>query len=632
MIPARQARPRRTWRSKASSRPSVEQEPERDVERDDERDGRREGAVELLLRRRACAPSRSRSAAASSARPAPSAAAETEANARPGGVISAFCEPETTTSMPQSSVSSGTAPRLETASTTTSAPASFAAAASAWTSATTPVEVSEWARKTSETGSISPSWRARSSARRRLAPRVAELLDLAAERARHRRPALAEVPGRDDEHALAGRAEVGDRRLERAGARAREEEHVALGAVHLLQPLEHARVDLAEVRRAVVDDRLGERGEHLRRHGRRPGREQVPLLRHRPQPSAAPGRRLCVSETQGSSRPAQPSRSEAPNAACVSETQCHYAPGVEALLAFAAALLTLRLAGCSPRRWRARRQPHLLAWSAGLARLRARGRRDRAGARGRLERRELPRLLPLRRPARPRRSSAPGSLLRRRRPRGRADRARLHRARGRGRARRAARGADRRHVDPGGAGAPRALPGPDARDRRQRRRLARADRGRRPRASGVARSATRSCSPASRSPPSAARSPGSARPRRPPSSPSGAGLLYAGTVVRSANKYLPFANKTIASLRPQQRAVRAPAAFPRPASAVVSPSKEIYVRNLFVRLLVLAGALSIALGAVAQTDAPAPRRPRRASGAAGGRSPSTAPRRGAGSP
>jgi aspartate aminotransferase-like enzyme len=43
-------------------------------------------------------------------------------------------------------VSSGSAPRLEIASTATSAPACFATAASAWTSATTPVEVSEWVR------------------------------------------------------------------------------------------------------------------------------------------------------------------------------------------------------------------------------------------------------------------------------------------------------------------------------------------------------------------------------------------------------------------------------------------------------------------------------------------------------
>ena len=50
LIPARQARPRRTCRSKAASRPLVEQQAERDVERDDERDRGREGAVELLLR------------------------------------------------------------------------------------------------------------------------------------------------------------------------------------------------------------------------------------------------------------------------------------------------------------------------------------------------------------------------------------------------------------------------------------------------------------------------------------------------------------------------------------------------------------------------------------------------------
>src|SRR3954467_4803427 len=45
--------------------------------------------------------------------------------------MSAFCEPETTTSRSQASASQGRAPRLETASTTTSAPASLAAAAGA---------------------------------------------------------------------------------------------------------------------------------------------------------------------------------------------------------------------------------------------------------------------------------------------------------------------------------------------------------------------------------------------------------------------------------------------------------------------------------------------------------------------
>ena len=40
---------------------------------------------------------------------------------------------------------------------------------------------------------------------------------------------------------------------------------------------------------------------------------------------------------------------------------------MEALLAFAAALLTLRLAGLLLRQWRERRQPQFAAWAAGLA-------------------------------------------------------------------------------------------------------------------------------------------------------------------------------------------------------------------------------------------------------------------------
>ena len=70
----------------------------------------------------------------------------TEAIARPGGHISAFCEPERTTSTPQASVSSGTAPSEETASTTSVA--SPTAALIAWMSVTTPVEVSDCVQKT----------------------------------------------------------------------------------------------------------------------------------------------------------------------------------------------------------------------------------------------------------------------------------------------------------------------------------------------------------------------------------------------------------------------------------------------------------------------------------------------------
>ena len=122
----------------------VEDHPERDVEAADQRHGRRERGVEDLLRLAASRASRSRScatAAASSQR-----RSATLAIARPGGHISAFCEPETTTSIPQASVSSGTAPSDETASTTRIA--SPTAALIACTSATTPVEVSDCVQKT----------------------------------------------------------------------------------------------------------------------------------------------------------------------------------------------------------------------------------------------------------------------------------------------------------------------------------------------------------------------------------------------------------------------------------------------------------------------------------------------------
>jgi hypothetical protein len=45
----------------------------------------------------------------------------------------------------------------------------------------------------------------------------------------------------------------------------------------------------------------------------------------------------------------------------------HYAAAVDALLAFGAALLSLRLAGRLVGRWRARRAPELAAWAASLA-------------------------------------------------------------------------------------------------------------------------------------------------------------------------------------------------------------------------------------------------------------------------
>ena len=70
----------------------------------------------------------------------------------PGDADSAFCEPPTATSIPHSSNANGTAPRLETTSTTTSAPASFATRASSRIGWITPVEVSECVSRTALTG------------------------------------------------------------------------------------------------------------------------------------------------------------------------------------------------------------------------------------------------------------------------------------------------------------------------------------------------------------------------------------------------------------------------------------------------------------------------------------------------
>ena len=89
----------------------------------------------------------------------------------------------------------------------------------------------------------------------RLAPGVAEHVHVRAERGRHRDPALAEAPGRDHEMPLARRDEVRHRRLERAGARGSEEEHVVLRPADLAQPGEHALVDRQELGAAVVDAR-----------------------------------------------------------------------------------------------------------------------------------------------------------------------------------------------------------------------------------------------------------------------------------------------------------------------------------------------------------------------------------------
>ena len=209
---ARTARGRAPSRLRGRPRPSTEVAVERRVEalveqhlgarRRAQRQGRyeeRAGDVERRLRLARALPVEVEARVEDPV--AARAASETAARPSPGGDMSAFCEPETTTSRPQASVSHGAAPRLETASARTSAPASLAAAARGagrrrrlpWTSR------SERARRPLASRSLSLG--AQVVRVGCLSPRVAEHVHVRAERGRHRDPALSEAPGGDHEDA-----------------------------------------------------------------------------------------------------------------------------------------------------------------------------------------------------------------------------------------------------------------------------------------------------------------------------------------------------------------------------------------------------------------------------------------------
>ena len=91
---------------------------------------------------------------------------------------------------------------------------------------------------------------------RNLAPGVLERLHLGAVRGGDRAPALAELPGGDDEHALARRAQVRHCGLHRAAPRRAEKQHIAPGAEDLAQACERSLVDRPEVGAPVMHDRL----------------------------------------------------------------------------------------------------------------------------------------------------------------------------------------------------------------------------------------------------------------------------------------------------------------------------------------------------------------------------------------
>ena len=184
--------------------------------------GRR--ALALALRR--LAPVEVVAAAAVAVPRRSSARWETEANASPGGIISAFCEPATTTSTPHSSCSHSAAPRPETASTTSIAPWRWTTSAIAWTSWTMPVEVSLSVAKTTSMPACSVAG-GRSRPGRGARPSPAR-----SARARRRRPRRARssarrtCPRRSASTFVPGPHEVGDGGLHRARAARREHEHV----------------------------------------------------------------------------------------------------------------------------------------------------------------------------------------------------------------------------------------------------------------------------------------------------------------------------------------------------------------------------------------------------------------------
>ena len=116
-------RRRRTPRGgrRCASAPSTAHQPDALVDLVDDRDRRRERRLAVGVPRRDGRAGRGRSAASSRSPSRPSARSEAAIMARPGAAIHAFCEPVTTTSTPQASISNGTAPRPDTLSTRMSA-------------------------------------------------------------------------------------------------------------------------------------------------------------------------------------------------------------------------------------------------------------------------------------------------------------------------------------------------------------------------------------------------------------------------------------------------------------------------------------------------------------------------------
>ena len=88
-------------------------------------------------------------------------------------------------------------------------------------------------------------------------------------------PSLAELAAIDEDGVLAGREQVDDRGLHRAGAARREEDDFFPGAEQRLQALARLVERLGEFGGAMVNDRARHLEENLGRDGRGAGGEQI---------------------------------------------------------------------------------------------------------------------------------------------------------------------------------------------------------------------------------------------------------------------------------------------------------------------------------------------------------------------
>ncbi len=108
----------------------------------------------------------------------------------------------------------------------------------------------------------------------------ADDVDVTAEGLADAGPALAELAGGEDQDAIAGRGEVGDRGLHGAGAGAGEQDDVVGGADELLELGEDAGVEGAKLGGAVMDVGRGHGELGGGKQGRWTGREESRLADH----------------------------------------------------------------------------------------------------------------------------------------------------------------------------------------------------------------------------------------------------------------------------------------------------------------------------------------------------------------